>query len=69
VLLKTTIGEQLQRIYKEQIDKTFVVVFSYDKPSLLIRDLDLVKDLLTFMELIFSFEDKIIPYSVITWLS
>jgi cytochrome P450 len=41
--VKTTIGEQLQRIYNEHSDKPYVGVFSFDKPSLLIRDLDLVK--------------------------
>ena len=74
MLLKATTGEQLQRIYKEQSDKPYVGVFSFDKPSLLIRDLELVKiilvmDLQTFMERILSVEDKTVPYSVIIWLS
>ena len=73
VLLKATIGEQIRRIYKEQSDKPYVGVFSFDKSSLLIRDLELVKIILvkglqTFMDLIFSVEDKIVPYSVKTWL-
>jgi hypothetical protein len=73
VLLKATIGEQLRRIYKEQSDKPYVGFFSFDKSSLLIRDLELVKIILvkglqTFMDLIFSVEDKIVPYSVKTWL-
>src|SRR5215469_6222516 len=46
VLLKTTIGEQLQRIYNEHSDKPYVGIFSFDKPSLLIRDLELVKNML-----------------------
>jgi cytochrome P450 family 6 len=46
VLLKTTIGEQLQRIYNEHSDKPCVGIFSFDKPSLLIRDLELVKNIL-----------------------
>jgi len=71
VLLKTTIGEQLQRIYTQNSEKPYVGVFSFDKPSLLIRDLELVKIILvknlqTFMDLIFSVEDKIVPYSLIT---
>jgi cytochrome P450 family 6 len=66
VLLKTTIGEELQRIYNEQRDKPYVGIFSFDKPSLLIRDLELVKNILmkdfqTFMDRTFSFEDKIDP--------
>jgi len=46
VLLKTTIGEQLQRIYNEHSDKPYVGIFSFDKPCLLIRDRDLVKNIL-----------------------
>ena len=66
VLLKTTIGEQLQRIYNEHSDKPYVGIFTFDKPSLLIRDLDLVKNILVkyfqnFGERIISFEDKFDP--------
>jgi cytochrome P450 family 6 len=66
VLLKTTIGEQLQRMYNEHSDKPYVGIFSFDKPSLLIRDLQLVKNILVkdfqnFMDRIFSFEEKFDP--------
>jgi cytochrome P450 len=66
VLLKTTIGEQLQRIYNEHSDKPYVGIFSFDKPSLLIRDPELVKNILvkdfqTFMEHTLSFEEKFDP--------
>ena len=66
VLLKTTIGEQLQRIYNEQSDKPYVGIFSFDKPSLLIRDVELVKNILvkdfqTFVDRTFSFEKKLDP--------
>jgi cytochrome P450 family 6 len=66
VLLKTTIGEQLQRIYNEHSDKPYVGIFSFDKPSLLVRDLELVKNILvkdfqTFMDRTFSFDDKFEP--------
>jgi cytochrome P450 family 6 len=66
VLLKTTIGEEMQRIYNEHSDKPYVGIFWFDKPSLLIRDMDLVKNILvkdfqTFMDRIFSFEDKLDP--------
>jgi cytochrome P450 family 6 len=66
VLLKSTIGEQLQRIYNEHSDKPYVGIFSFDKPSLLIRDLELVKNILvkdfqTFMDRVFSVEDKLDP--------
>ena len=46
MLLKTAIGEQLERIYNEQSDKPYVGIFSFDKPSLLIRDVELVKNIL-----------------------
>jgi cytochrome P450 family 6 len=66
VLLKTTIGEQLQKIYNEHSDKPYVGIFSFDKPSLLIRDVELVKNILvrdfqTFKDRIFSLEDKFNP--------
>jgi cytochrome P450 family 6 len=46
VWLKTTVGEQLQRIYNEHSDKPYVGIFSFEQPSLLIRDLELVKNVL-----------------------
>jgi cytochrome P450 family 6 len=66
VLMKTTIAEQLQRIYNEHSDKPYVGIFSFDKPSLLIRDLELVKNILVkdfqnFMDRTLSFEDKFEP--------
>jgi cytochrome P450 len=66
VLLKRTIGEQLQRIYNEHSDKTYVGIFSFDKPSLLIRDPDLVKNILVkdfqnFMDRTFSVDDTFDP--------
>jgi hypothetical protein len=33
VLLKTTIGEQLQRMYNEHSDKPYAGIFSFDKPG------------------------------------
>jgi hypothetical protein len=66
VLLKTTIGEQLQRIYNEHSNKPYVGIFSFDKPSLLIRNLDLVKNIVVkdfqnFTDRIFSVEDTFDP--------
>jgi cytochrome P450 len=66
VFLKKSIGEQLQRIYNEHSDKKYVGIFSFDKPSLLIRDLELVKNILVkdfqkFMDHTFSLEDKFDP--------
>jgi cytochrome P450 len=45
-LLKTSTAEQLQRIYKEHSDKPYVGILTIDKPSLLIRDVELVKNIL-----------------------
>ena len=66
VLLKTTVGEQLQRIYNEHSDKPYVGIFSFDKPSLLIRDVELVKNILvkdfqTFMDHIILVHEKSDP--------
>ena len=66
MLLKTTIAEHLLGIYNEHSDKPYVGIFSFDKPSLLIRDLELVKnhlekDFQKFMDRIFSFENKFYP--------
>jgi cytochrome P450 family 6 len=66
VLLKTTIGEQVQRIYNEHSDKPYVGIFSFDKPSLLIRDLELVKNILvkdfqTFIDRILSVDERFDP--------
>jgi cytochrome P450 family 6 len=65
-LQKTTIGEQLERIYNEHSDKPYVGIFSFDKPSLLIRDLELVKNILvkdfqTFMDRTVTIEERIDP--------
>jgi cytochrome P450 family 6 len=66
VLLKTTVGEQLQRIYHEHSDKLYVGIFTFDKPSLLIRDPEIVKNILvkdfqTFMDHMISFEGMFDP--------
>jgi hypothetical protein len=66
VLMKATIGEQLQRIYNEHSDKPYVGIFSFDKPSLLIRDPAMVKNILVkdfqnFMDRIVSVEGKFDP--------
>ena len=66
VLLKTTIGKQLQRIYNEHSDKPYVGIFSFDKPILLFRDLELVKNILvkdfqTFKDRTIFLEEKLDP--------
>jgi cytochrome P450 family 6 len=66
VLLRTTIGEQLQRIYNEKSDKPYVGIFSFDKPSLLFCDLQLMKNILVkdfqkFVDRTFSVEERFDP--------
>jgi cytochrome P450 family 6 len=46
VLLKENTGNNLQRIYNEHSDKPFVGIFTFDQPSLAVRDLELVKNIL-----------------------
>jgi cytochrome P450 len=53
-------------MYNEHSDKPYVGIFSFDKPSLLIHDMELVKNILVkdfqnFMDRTFSFEDKFDP--------
>jgi hypothetical protein len=53
-------------MYNEHNDKPYVGIFSFDKPSLLIRDVELVKNILVkdfqnFMDRTFSFEEKFDP--------
>jgi cytochrome P450 family 6 len=64
VLQRTNIGEQLQIIYEEHKDKPYVGIFSFDKPCLLIRDVELVKNILAkdsqyFIKRINSFDEKL----------
>ena len=66
VLMKTTIGEQLQRMYNEHSDKPYVGIFSFDKHSLLIRDPEMVKNILvkdfqTFTDRIALFDETLDP--------
>jgi hypothetical protein len=63
---KVNIGKQLQQIYKEHSDKPYVGIFSFDKPVLLIRDVELVKNILikdfqNFIDRLSSFDEKLDP--------
>jgi len=63
---KAHIGKYLQQIYEQQNDKPYVGIFSFDKPILLIRDLELVKNILVkdfhnFMDRVFSLDEKLDP--------
>jgi len=61
-LLKTTIGEQLQKIYDEHSDKPYVGIFFFDKPCLFIRDMKLVKNIL--VKDIHNFTDRAALFEV-----
>jgi hypothetical protein len=66
VFQKVNIGENLQQIYEQHSDKQYVGIFSFDKPILLIRDLELVKNILVkdfqfFMDRIISFDENLDP--------
>jgi cytochrome P450 len=60
------IGEHLQQIYGQHSDKPYVGIFSFDKPILLIRHMELVKniqvkDFQTFMDRILLVDEKFEP--------
>jgi hypothetical protein len=66
VFQKVNFGRHLQQIYEKHSDKTYVGIFSFDKPILLIRDLELVKNILVkdfqyFIDRIISLDEKLDP--------
>jgi len=66
VFQKVNFGKHLQQIYEQHSDKPYVGIFSFDKPILLIRDLELVKNILVkdfqyFTDRIISFDEKLDP--------
>jgi hypothetical protein len=61
VLLRRTIGQQFRKIYKEHSVKSYVGIFSFDQPSLLIRDLELVKNILVKVSQ--SFTDRVVMFN------
>jgi hypothetical protein len=68
VFQKVNIGQQLQQIYDKHSDKPYVGIFSFDKPILLIRDLELVKNILVkdfqyFIDRVIAFDEKLDPLS------
>jgi hypothetical protein len=46
VLQRVNIGNNLKKIYDNHSDKPYVGIFVFDHPCLMIRDLDLVKNIL-----------------------
>jgi hypothetical protein len=68
VFQKVNIGEHLQQIYEQHSDKPYVGIFSFDKPILLIRDLELVKNIMVkdfqyFIDRIICLDEKLDPLS------
>jgi cytochrome P450 family 6 len=58
VSLKVTVGKHLKNLYDQHADKPYVGIFSFDQPSLLVRDPNLVKNILVKDANIFA--DRII---------
>jgi cytochrome P450 family 6 len=66
VLLKIGIGEHLQKIYDNYNDKPYVGIFSFDRPTLVICDLDIVKNILVkdaqyFIDRVITFNERLDP--------
>jgi hypothetical protein len=66
VFQKVNFGKHFQQIYEQHNDKPYVGIFSFDKPILLIRDLELVKNILVkdfqyFTDRIIAFDEKLDP--------
>jgi hypothetical protein len=75
VLVKATTGEQLQRIYEynEQSGKNYYGNFSFYKTSLVMRELELMKNILVmdfqnFMDRMFRLKTRPTHHTVITCL-
>ena len=65
-LQKVNIGKHLQQIYVENSDKPYVGIFSFDKPILFIRDVELLKNILVkdfqyFIDHIVNVDEKLDP--------
>jgi cytochrome P450 family 6 len=66
VFLKVNIGMSLKTFYDDHSDKPYVGIFVFDQPGLLIRDLDLVKNVLVrdaqnFTDRTISADEKLDP--------
>jgi cytochrome P450 len=60
------LSKNLQQIHEEHSDKPYVGIFSFDKPVLLIRDLELLKNILVkdsqnFIDRFATFDEEIDP--------
>jgi cytochrome P450 family 6 len=66
VSLKLTVAQNFKNIYDEYSDKPYVGIFSFDQPSLLVRDPELIKDVLVkdskfFSDRLMSVDVKLDP--------
>jgi cytochrome P450 len=66
MLLKVNIGKSLQTFYDDHSDKPYVGIFVFDQPILLVRDLDLVKNILVkhahnFIDRTISMDENLDP--------
>jgi cytochrome P450 family 6 len=67
VFLQIGIGPYLEKIYREYKDEPYVGIFSFDQPCLVIRDLDIVRDILVkdaqyFIDRFVAFNQKLDPF-------
>jgi cytochrome P450 family 6 len=63
---KVNIGKHLQHIYEQHSDKPYVGIFAFDKAILLIRDVELVKNILVkdfqyFIDRVTTLHEKLDP--------
>jgi len=66
VLLKTTIGQHFRKIYDKYSVTSYARIFSFDQPSLSIREVELVKNILvkdsqSFTDRVVMFNEKADP--------
>ncbi|XP_021930152.1 cytochrome P450 6j1-like [Zootermopsis nevadensis] len=67
VFLKIGIGPYLENLYKDHKDKPYVGIFAFDQPSLVIRDLEIVKNILVkdaqnFIDRKTAFNERLDPF-------
>jgi cytochrome P450 family 6 len=66
VSLKVTVSQNFKNVYDEYSDKPYVGIFSFDQPSLVLRDPELIKDILVkdskfFLDRIMSVDVNLDP--------
>ena len=65
-LQRMTSGHKLKALYEEYKNEPDVGIYSFDKPALMVRDLDLVKNILvkdsqTFLDHLITFDEDLDP--------